>query len=178
MQIIVIITCIYKARFLTGAHSALQLLTTFTMTKYTSATDALWVVQILPACYTHTHTTHTHTHACTHSCAHTTTHTHTHACNLHAHMCMDKHTHIYTPRNTCIFSWLDEKHRKMCTKGYVLWLVILLMKCCVQARTGVVLWRQGGSKHGVSWLLWGVQRLYSSCKCVLIPWLIWSVHVH
>ena len=33
-------TC-HEALFLTGAHSALQLVTTFTMTKYTSATDAL-----------------------------------------------------------------------------------------------------------------------------------------
>ena len=148
----IIITCIYEAHFLTGAYSALQLLTTFTMTKYTSATDALWVMQILPAYYSlaHAHThTHTHMHACT--CAWTNT-------------C----TYIYTPLNTCICSWHDEKHRKMCTKCYVLWLVILLMKCCVQARTGVVLWRQGGSKHGVSWLLWGVQRLYSSCKCVYL----------
>ena len=38
--IIIIIAYIYKAPLPTGAHSALQLLTTFIMTKYTNATDA------------------------------------------------------------------------------------------------------------------------------------------
>ena len=40
LTVIVIIPYIYKASFLTGAHSVLQLLTTFTMTKCISATDA------------------------------------------------------------------------------------------------------------------------------------------
>ena len=66
------ISCIYKAApFLTG-HSALQLLTTFTVTKYTSATDALSQADITCSSHTHARThartnhtpppTHTHTH--------------------------------------------------------------------------------------------------------------------
>ena len=39
MTIILIITFIHKASFLTGAHSALQLLIAFIITKYRSATD-------------------------------------------------------------------------------------------------------------------------------------------
>ena len=70
----IIITCIYKAPFLTGAHSALQLLMTFTMTKYTSATDFSFYNLLI----THTRM-HTHTHTYTHTHTHTHTHTRPHA---------------------------------------------------------------------------------------------------
>ena len=60
-HIMIILTCIYKVPFLTGACSALQLLTTFTMTKYKSATDSSSQANITCSSHTHTHT-HVHTH--------------------------------------------------------------------------------------------------------------------
>ena len=57
-----------------GAHSALQLLATFTVMKYTSAPEALSHADI--TCSSHTHA-HAHTHMHTHTQAHTQTHAHT-----------------------------------------------------------------------------------------------------
>ena len=61
---IIIITCIYKASFLTAAHSSSQSLTMFTVTKYTSAKDALSQANT-------TYSSHVHLCAHTHTCTHT-----------------------------------------------------------------------------------------------------------
>ena len=74
---------VHKAPFLTGAHNALQLLRTFAMTKYASATDSLSQADITCSSYARAHSralarTHTHTHTRTHARTHARTHTHTH----------------------------------------------------------------------------------------------------
>ena len=76
------ITYTYKAPFLTGAHSPVQLLRTFTITKDTSDTDVLSQVDNLLS-HTCKHIEacmHVHLHTCmhTHTYTHTRTHTHTH----------------------------------------------------------------------------------------------------
>ena len=53
--IIIITYIIYKAPFPTGAHRILQLLTSFTMTKFIGATNALSQADITWSSYTHTH---------------------------------------------------------------------------------------------------------------------------
>ena len=59
------ITYLHKAPFLTGAHRALQLLTTFTVTKCTSATGAGSRAAI--ACSSDKRRTHARTHARMHT---------------------------------------------------------------------------------------------------------------
>ena len=65
--------------FLVGTHGALQLLRTFTMTEYASATDALSHADIICSSHVCMHT-HTRTHARTH------THTHTHTPVSYTHL--------------------------------------------------------------------------------------------
>lgn len=75
------ITYTYKTPFLTGAHSPVQLLRTFTITKDTSATDVLSQAdKLLSHTCTHVHPPtgmHARAHAGMHACAHIHTYTNT-----------------------------------------------------------------------------------------------------
>ena len=86
-------------------RSPQRFLVTFTVTKYTGATDAL--SQADKTCSSHTHT-HTHTHARTHAHKHTHTHARKHAythTNTHTRSHARTHTHTRTHTHQSVSWW-------------------------------------------------------------------------